>query len=80
MVVFGQMENVMVARKSFLGPTPNHPELDKLIEAARDSILTDDQIREQRVSFAFGNAPEDSDLITKDSVRDTERSLRLIMK
>lgn len=72
-------ENHMAARKSFLGPAPNHPELDRLLEQARSIQLTDEQLREQRVSFAFGNAPE-SKLITKESVRNAASSLRLITK
>lgn len=66
----------MVARKSVLGPPPSHPELDRLLEIARTVQITDEEIQEQRVSFAYGNAP-DSDLITKDSIRNATRSLRI---
>ena len=38
---------------------------------------SEDELREQRVSFAFGNAPQ-SDLITKDSVR--RSSLNILLK
>ncbi len=68
----------MVARKSFLGKPPNDPELDKLLEQARSVHLTDEQLAEQRVSFAFGNAPTDASRITKDSVRSASKSLRII--
>jgi len=66
----------MVARKPFFGPAPSHPELDKLLEQARSMEITDDQLREQRVSFAYGNAPEDAK-ITKKSVRDASNSFRI---
>lgn len=66
----------MAARKAFLGPAPSHPELDALLEHARNNPPTDDQLREQRVSFAYGNAPADSG-ITKASVRIASESLRM---
>jgi hypothetical protein len=66
----------MAARKSFLGPPPNHPELDRLLEQAQKVNVTDEQLKEQRVSFAFGNAPESS-RITKESVRAASRGIRI---
>ena len=66
----------MAARKPFFGPTPNHPELDKLLEQARSIDITDDQLREQRVSFAYGNAPQNAK-ITKESVREASKSFRI---
>ena len=35
----------MAARKSVLGPPPNHPELDQLLEQARNVKLTDEQLK-----------------------------------
>jgi hypothetical protein len=67
----------MAIRKSFLGPAPEHPELDRLLEATRTRQLTEAELQEQRVSFAYGNAPASSNLITKDSVRAASRSIRL---
>ena len=67
----------MAVRKSFLGPKPEHPELDQLLEATRNVHLTDEQLEEQRVSFAYGNAPFDTTLITKESVRAASKSIRL---
>lgn len=66
----------MAARKPLLGPAPSHPELDKLLEHARTLQITDEQLQEQRISFAYGNAPVSS-RITKDSVRNASRSLRI---
>jgi hypothetical protein len=66
----------MAARKAFLGPAPSHPELDKLLENARKNPVTDEQLHEQRISFAYGNAPADSG-ITKDSVRAASQRIRM---
>lgn len=66
----------MAARKSYLGPPPVRPELDKLLELARRMPVSEAQLQEQRVSFAFGNAPEDSN-ITKDSVRSASLSIKM---
>jgi hypothetical protein len=67
----------MAVRKSFLGPAPAHPELDRLLEATRSIPVTEEQLEEQRVSFAFGNAPVEQQLITKDTVRTASKSIRL---
>lgn len=67
----------MAARKSYLGPAPIRPELDALLEQARTTKITDEQLQEQRISFAYGNAP-DSVRITKQSVRDASMSIRII--
>lgn len=66
----------MAARKPFFGPAPDRPELDKLLDDASKTEITDDQLKEQRVSFAYGNAPEGA-RITKDSVRDASNSFRI---
>lgn len=56
----------MVERKSALKRAPQRPELDRLIEKARSIVVTDEQLREQRASFVYGNAPRGSS-ITKES-------------
>jgi hypothetical protein len=66
----------MAVRKSVLGPPPSHPELDKLLEKARTTPVTDEQLQQQRVSFAYGNAPGSS-RITRKSVEDASKSLRI---
>ena len=55
-------------KKLFSGPTPSHPELDRLREATRNLKVTEEMLAEQRISFVYGNAPEGS-LITKESAR-----------
>jgi hypothetical protein len=66
----------MAPRKSALRQPPPRPELDRLLAEARASGVTDEQLLEQRVSFAYGNAPENS-RITKDSARNASRSIRV---
>jgi hypothetical protein len=67
----------MADRKPILGASPPRPELDRLFEAARASGVSDEELQEQRISFAYGNAPENSG-ITKESVRKASRTIRLI--
>ena len=66
----------MAARKPFLGPAPHRPELDRLLEQARKTEITDEQLREQLVSFAYGNAPPGA-RITKESARQASNSVRI---
>ena len=67
----------MAERKPFFGTQPSHPELDVLLEAARKQPATDEQLREQRISFAYGNAPQGSKS-TKESVRTASNSMRIV--
>ncbi len=66
----------MAARKSVLKPAPERPELNRLVQASIKAGVSDDQLHEQRVSFAYGNAPEGS-RITKDSARLAAHSIRI---
>ncbi|HTT74646.1 MAG TPA: hypothetical protein VMF50_01540 [Candidatus Binataceae bacterium] len=66
----------MAARKPFLGPTPSHPELDRLREETRQIKVKDDELAEQRISFIYGNAPADS-TITKESARSASLRFRM---
>jgi hypothetical protein len=67
----------MADRKQFQNVTAPDPELMRLLAASRNTPVTEDELREQRISFAFGNAP-DSELITKDSVRLASKNIRLL--
>ena len=49
--------------------------LQQLVEQARARVMTNEERDEQRVGFAFGNAPED-DRNTKESVREIARAQR----
>lgn len=67
----------MAERKQFFGDLTADPELQRALEAARTTEVTEDELREQRISFAFGNAPADAAGITKDSVRHASENIRL---
>ena len=67
----------MAARKSVLKRAPARPELDALLEKARHTGISDEQMQDQRASFAYGNAPAGADRITKESARDASRRNRL---
>jgi len=64
----------MAIRKSALKEAPARPELDRLLEQARRSGVTNEQLLEQRISFAYGNAPESSG-ITKETARSAANSI-----
>jgi hypothetical protein len=66
----------MAIRKATLRKAPPRPELERLLSAARERQLTDAELQEQRVSFAYGNAPANS-RTTKESARSAATSLRL---
>ena len=69
----------MADRKQFQNVPAPDPELMRLLAASRDRIVTEEELREQRVSFAFGNAPASaSERITKDSVRAASTHIRLL--
>ena len=68
----------MSVSRQFLRQPATDQELLELLERAKASTITEEQLHEQRVSFAFGNAP-DSKYITKDSVRHAAKHLRLNM-
>lgn len=66
----------MPARQALLKRAPERPRLAELLEEARQTGMTEEQLAEQRVSFAYGNAPEGSK-ITKDSVRLAATRIRI---
>jgi hypothetical protein len=73
----GEMGSEMADRKQFQNVSAPDPELMRLLDESRKRVVTEEELREQRVSFAFGNAPE-SELITKDSVRAASTHIRLL--
>lgn len=69
--------NRMAARKAFLRTAPQDEGFQQLlIESARNGV-TEAQLKEQRISFAYGNAPADS-TSTKDSVRQASEHQHLV--
>ena len=66
----------MADRKQFAGTFALSDDLKKLIESSKRTPVSEEQLREQRVSFAFGNSP-DSEFITKETVRKASKTIRL---
>jgi hypothetical protein len=66
----------MADRKQFLNVAAADAELLQLLEATRDVVVSDQQLREQRISFAFGNSPLSQD-IERDTVVRASESMRL---
>jgi hypothetical protein len=66
----------MVERKTALRRAPERPELQRLLDLAKTVIMTEEQLQEQRASFAYGNAPAGS-RITKASALTATRGIRL---
>ena len=66
----------MADRKQFFGVTKADPELLSLLQSSKLKVVTEQELKEQSISFAYGNAMN-SDLITKDSVRQAAASIRL---
>lgn len=67
----------MAERKTALKRAPARPALEAKLENAKSVILTDDQLQEQRASFAFGNAPKGS-RITKESAIKATQHIRVL--
>ena len=67
----------MADRKQFQNVTSPGPNLVRLLEESRNRPVTEAELHEQRISFAYGNAPE-SELITKESVRLASQNIRLL--
>lgn len=67
----------MAQRKQFLKPISTSPELAKLLETARARPASEEELHEQRISFAYGNAPMSDDRNTKESVRRASTHIKL---
>jgi hypothetical protein len=67
----------MADRKQFLKVPVADPELLVLLQERTGRSASEEELREQRVSFAFGNALG-SESITKESVRQSSQHIRLI--
>ena len=66
----------MADRKQFKDVAPADAELLRLLDETLGVLVSEEQLREQRISFAFGNAPHSVD-ITRDSVVRASQSMRL---
>lgn len=59
----------MAIRKSVLKQAPARPELDRLLQQARETGVTNEQLFEQRISFAYGNAPKNSGITKETAIK-----------
>jgi len=69
----------MPDRKQFRNVPAVNPRLAGLLKETRKRVVTEDELREQRVSFAFGNALNATG-ITKESIRTASKQIRLSCK
>jgi len=67
----------MAERKPFIGDIKPDEELNELLEQAQKTPISDEELRQQRISFAYGNAPANAKNITKDSVRKASEKILL---
>jgi len=67
----------MAARKPFLQTATNGEETERKLKEAVAAGVSDEQLAEQRISFAYGNASAGS-VSTKDSVREASKHNRLV--
>ena len=69
----------MADRQQFTRTVEPDPELTRILEASRNTPVTEEELHAQRISFAFGNAPSASEkLITKDSIRLASENIKLL--
>lgn len=69
----------MADRKQFLRNVEPDPELAQILATSKEVVVTDAELKEQRISFAYGNAPQSSEhRITKESVRAASEHIKLL--
>lgn len=69
----------MAERQQFLNPISVDPELQEILERTKSTPVTEGELREQRISFAYGNAPQDSEgRITKASIKFASEHIKLL--
>lgn len=66
----------MALRKQSASRAEVRSDLAELVRASKARQVTEDELHEQRISFAFGNAMN-LKTITKDSIRSTSQRVRL---
>ena len=66
----------MAERKAAGRRAPHRPELRALLDCAKSVTLTEADLREQKASFVYGNAPKGS-RITREYARDSVDRIRL---
>lgn len=68
----------MAARKQFLTKKQVSPKLRALLTESKTRTVSEAELHEQRISFAYGNAPADAKYITKETVRQSSKKIRLV--
>ena len=63
----------MAERKSALKRAPHRPELDRLIDRAKSTTMTEEDLVAQRASFIYGNAPKGSRITKESALRAASR-------
>ena len=66
----------MAERKAALRRAPDRPELRALLDRARSITLTEEQLRQQKASFVYGNAFKGSQ-ITRESAEASVNRIRI---
>ena len=69
----------MADRQQFLQKIEPDPELAKILEKSKATPVSEAELKEQRISFAYGNAPHGSEhRITKESVKAASEHIKLL--
>ena len=63
----------MAERKMAFRRAPERPDLETLYDLSRNHEMTDDELKAQRASFVYGNAPEGSRITKKSAVASVDR-------
>lgn len=53
------------------------PRLKRLLAAAKKRVVTEEELREQRISFAYGNLALHDPRVTKDDIRRAAERIKL---
>ena len=68
----------MADRKQFLRDVAPDPELAQILERSKATVVSEEELKDQRVSFAYGNAPQSSEhRITKESIKEASEHIKL---
>jgi len=68
----------MADRKQFLRDVAPDPELAQILEKSKATVVSEEELKDQRISFAYGNAPQSSEhRITKESIREASEHIKL---
>lgn len=69
----------MADRKQFLHDVAPDPELARILENSKGAVVSEAELKEQRISFAYGNAPQSSEnRITKESIKAASEHIKLL--